>query len=119
MYAVAMARNLEVQVENKQVKQYRVQEWVTATAKDVQSSYSKLMEVCTIGMSPPPLSLSLSLLFFPLLLIDLSAYHPPFLSLSLSLTLSLSLSGTCHDLVRTDQKWLATLDSSHWLHYVK
>ena len=93
MYAVAMARNLEVQVENKQVKQYRVQEWVTATAKDVQSSYSKLMEVCTIGMSPPPsLSLSLSLLFFPPLLIDLSAYHLPFLSLSLSLTLSLSLS---------------------------
>ena len=62
MYAVAMARNLEVQVENKQVKQYRVQEWVTATAKDVQSSYSKLIEVCTIGMSPP-----LSLSFPPLL----------------------------------------------------
>lgn len=49
MYAVAMARNLEVQVENKQVKPYRVQQWVPATAREVQLSYSKLMEVCTVG----------------------------------------------------------------------
>ncbi|XP_019856165.1 PREDICTED: myotubularin-related protein 10-B-like [Amphimedon queenslandica] len=75
MYAVAMARNLEVQVENKLVRQYRVQEYVAATAREIQTAYSKLMEVCTIS--------------------------------------------TCHDLARADQKWLATLDSSHWLHYVK
>ena len=49
MYAVAMARNLEVQVENKLVRQYRVQEYVPATAREVQSAYSKLMEVCTIS----------------------------------------------------------------------
>ena len=49
MYAVAMGRNLEVQVENKLVRQYRVQEYVPATAREVQSAYSKLMEVCTIS----------------------------------------------------------------------
>ena len=49
MYAVAMARNLDVQVENKLVRQYRVQEYVPATAREVQSAYSKLMEVCTIS----------------------------------------------------------------------
>ena len=35
MYAVAMGRNLEVQVENKLVRQYRVQEYVPATAREV------------------------------------------------------------------------------------
>ena len=49
MYAVAMARNLEIQVENKQVINYKINEWCEATAKDVQASYSKLMEVCLLS----------------------------------------------------------------------
>lgn len=51
MYAVSMARNLEILVENKQVINYKINNWCPATAKDIQSSYMKLMDVCISSKS--------------------------------------------------------------------
>lgn len=49
MYAVSMARNLDVQVENKQVRRFRVAEWCSATVKDIHNAYHKLQELCLSG----------------------------------------------------------------------
>lgn len=51
MYAVSMARNLEVQVENKQVTHFKIPNWCTGTAKDIQNAYMKLHELCTTGIN--------------------------------------------------------------------
>jgi hypothetical protein len=49
LYAVSMARHLDVQVENKQVINYKMHEWCPATVRDIHNSYSKLMDVCLSG----------------------------------------------------------------------
>ena len=50
MYAVSMARNLDVQVVNKQVRQFRIPQWCPATIKDINSAYIKLQEMCLSGI---------------------------------------------------------------------
>ena len=46
MYAVSMARNLDVQVENKSVKKFKIAQWCSATVKDINQAYLKLQELC-------------------------------------------------------------------------
>ena len=39
MYAVSMARNLDVQVENKQVVQFKIPEWCSFSVRDIHIAY--------------------------------------------------------------------------------
>ena len=66
LYAVSMARNLDVQVENKHVENFDVNEKCGFSVKDIQSGFLKLQELCQPGKSlslPFPPSTHFPLLF--------------------------------------------------------
>ena len=46
MYAVSMARNLDVQVENKQVVQFKIPEWCSFSVRDIHIAYIRLHSSC-------------------------------------------------------------------------
>ena len=49
MYAVSMARNLDVQVENKHVHYFDINSQCGFNAKDLQAAYLRVQELCTVG----------------------------------------------------------------------
>ena len=120
LYAVSMARNLDVQVENKHVEQFDVNERCGFSVKDIQSGFTKLQELCQPGKSP----------FLPLLLVSSCRIFHSYFCILLSLLLlfsavyemillSFALLASPHDLVKLDQRWLHGLDSSGWLYFVR
>ena len=52
MYAVSMARNLDVhvQVENKQVVQFKIPEWCSFSVRDIHIAYIRLHSLCISGI---------------------------------------------------------------------
>ena len=48
MYAVSMARHLDVQVENKQVIQFKIPEWCSFS--DIHIAYIRLHSLCISGI---------------------------------------------------------------------
>ena len=51
MYAVSMARNLDVQVENKQVVQFKIPEWCSFSVRDIHIAYIRLHSLCIFNLS--------------------------------------------------------------------
>ena len=47
MYAVSMAINLDVQVENKQ---FKIPEWCSFSVRDIQIAYIRLHSLCISGI---------------------------------------------------------------------
>ena len=50
MYAVSMAKNLDVQVENKQVVQFKIPEWCSFSVRDIHIAYIRLHSLCISGI---------------------------------------------------------------------
>ena len=44
MYAVSNTRNLDVQVENKQVVQFKIPEWCSFSVTDIQIEYIRIYQ---------------------------------------------------------------------------